>query len=185
MQVLHLGRNNPQCQHKLGYLEQLCREGPGAAGETQGDHEQTECPCGLEGQWDTGDIRKSMASRSGKDPAPLPCSVKALNKLSMRIANIPISWVSCEALSSPDTAGEDMDALLACAQNALDMLRLKRSVYGFSVKKFEHLELTGSDQGNMKGRERGDIKSEYVMKIAATRQNIKGEIACDYRRKMD
>lgn len=61
-------------------------------------------------------------------------SVKALNKLSMRIANIPISWVSCEALSSPDTAGEDMDALLACAQNALDMLHLKRSVYGFSVK---------------------------------------------------
>lgn len=64
----------PSASTSWGDLEQLCREGPGAAGETQGDHEQTECPCGLEGQWDTGDIRKSMASRSGKDPAPLPCS---------------------------------------------------------------------------------------------------------------
>lgn len=38
----------------------------------------------------------------------------------------------------------------------------------------------------MKGRGRGDIKSEYVMKITATRQKkIKDEIAYDYRRKMD
>lgn len=53
-------------------------------------------------------------------------------------------------------------------------------------RKFEHLESTGSDQGNMKGRGRGDIKSEYVMKITATQlgKKIKEEIACDYRSKM-
>lgn len=37
-------------------------------------------------------------------------SVKALNKLSMRIINIPISWVSCEA--SPDTAGRGCSTCL-------------------------------------------------------------------------
>lgn len=39
-------------------------------------------------------------------------SVKALNQVSMRIVNIPVSWVSCEA---PDTA--------RCVQNALEVLQ--------------------------------------------------------------
>jgi len=52
--VLHLGRNNPMHQNRLGAGEQLFREGPGNAGERQVNREPAVCPGYQEGQWDPG-----------------------------------------------------------------------------------------------------------------------------------
>ncbi|RMC04466.1 hypothetical protein DUI87_18911 [Hirundo rustica rustica] len=54
--VLHLGRNNPKHQHRLGCPTegQLCGEGPGSLGGSQGDSEAAVCPCGQEAQWGPG-----------------------------------------------------------------------------------------------------------------------------------
>ncbi|KAF4803066.1 hypothetical protein TURU_020326 [Turdus rufiventris] len=54
--ILHLGSNNPKYQHGLGCptKEQLCREGPGSPGGSQGDNESAVSPCGQEAQWHPG-----------------------------------------------------------------------------------------------------------------------------------
>ena len=54
--VLHLGRNNPRHQYRLGGTcwRAALRRGTGIAGGRQGDHEPAACPGCQEGQWDPG-----------------------------------------------------------------------------------------------------------------------------------
>jgi len=55
--VLHLGRNNPRHQYRLGWTcwRADLRRGTGSAGGRQGDHEPAACPGCQEGQWDPGE----------------------------------------------------------------------------------------------------------------------------------
>jgi len=54
--VLHLGRNNPRHQHRLGRTcwRAALQRGTGSAGGRQGDHEPAACPGCPEGQQDSG-----------------------------------------------------------------------------------------------------------------------------------
>ncbi|KAF4803089.1 hypothetical protein TURU_020533 [Turdus rufiventris] len=72
--VLHLGSNNPKYQHRLGCptKEQLCREGPGSPGGSQGDNEPAVSPCGQEAQWHPGLHWEECGQQvEGDDPPPV------------------------------------------------------------------------------------------------------------------
>ncbi|TRZ14816.1 hypothetical protein HGM15179_012290 [Zosterops borbonicus] len=72
--VLHLGRNDPKYQHRLGtdLLESSSAEKD--LGVLVGDKlaMSQQCPCGQEGQWDLGVHWEECGQKAeGGDPAPL------------------------------------------------------------------------------------------------------------------
>jgi len=63
--VLHLRRNNPLHQYRLGLTccgKQLCGDGPGSHGGQQVDHEPAVFPGCQEGHGILGFMKKSVAS---------------------------------------------------------------------------------------------------------------------------
>jgi len=90
--VLHLGRNNPRHQSRLGltcWRAALWR-GTGSAGGQQGDHEPAACPGCPEGQWSPGVHSEECGQQGqGGSPPPLLCPSEAP------------SAVLCPVLGSP------------------------------------------------------------------------------------
>jgi len=78
--VLHLGRNKPMHQYRLGadLLESSSGEGSGCPGGQQVDHEPAVCPGCQEGQWDPGVHQEKCGQQvEGGSPPPLLCPSEA------------------------------------------------------------------------------------------------------------
>jgi len=91
--VLHLGRNNPMHQYRLGVTcrrAALWRE-TGSAGGRQVDHEPAVCPGCQEGQWDPGVHQEECGQQvEGGCSSPLLCPSEAPSGVLRLVLGSPV-----------------------------------------------------------------------------------------------
>ena len=91
--VLHLGRNNPRHQYRLGLTcwRAALQRGPGCPGGRQGDHEPAVCPGCQEGQWHSGvHLEECGQQVEGGSPPPLLCPGEASSGVLSPVLGSPL-----------------------------------------------------------------------------------------------